>query len=109
MKYLLLHYLDEKAEFSPEDDRGVDAWVDEAEASGVKLTGGALRPAGEARTLRIRGGEVLVSDGPFAETKEQIAGFDVLECAGLDEAIEIVSRHPTARVGAFELRPFWPS
>jgi hypothetical protein len=50
---------------------------------------------------------VLVSDGPFAETKEQIAGFNVLECASMDEAIHVASRHPTARIGTFELRPFW--
>ncbi len=55
--------------------------------------------------MRVRGGEVLVSDGPFAETKEQVAGFDVLECASLEEAVEIASRHPTATIGTFELRP----
>ena len=58
-------------------------------------------------TLRIRAGEQLLTDGPFAETKEQIAGFDVLECDSLAAAIEIASRHPTARSGTFELRPFW--
>jgi len=57
-------------------------------------------------TIRVRGGEPLISDGPFAETKEQIAGYSVLECASLDEAIEACSRHPTARIGTFELRPF---
>jgi hypothetical protein len=56
----------------------------------------------------MRGGELLVSDGPFAETKEQIAGLDVPECAGRDEAIAIASRHPTARIGPFELREFLP-
>ncbi len=55
----------------------------------------------------VRGGEMLISDGPFAETKEQVAGFNVLECADLDEAIEVASRHPTAKIGTFELRPFW--
>jgi len=116
MKYLLFHCLDETAELSPDDDsdvagsaadRAVEAWDSEMEARGVKLAGGRLRPAGEARTVRVRGGEVLVSDGPFAETKEQIAGFNVLECADLDEAIEVASRHPTAKIGTFELRPFW--
>jgi hypothetical protein len=48
---------------------------------------------------------VLVSDGPFAETKEQIAGFDLLQCADLDAALEVAARHPTARIGTFELRP----
>jgi hypothetical protein len=50
---------------------------------------------------------VLVSDGPFAETKEQIGGFDVLECASLDEAIEVAGKHPVTRFGAIDVRPFW--
>ena len=54
-----------------------------------------------------RTGEVLISDGPFAETKEQIAGFDVLECASLDEAIEVAVKHPVARFGSLDVRPFW--
>jgi hypothetical protein len=74
---------------------------------GVRLQGDRLQPVSQAATVRVRGGEVLVSDGPFAETKEQIAGFDVLECADLDEAIEVASRHPVARIGTVEVRPFW--
>ncbi len=117
MKYLLIHCLDETAELSPEDDDDVEdsaaaqavaAWDGEMELRGVKLSGGRLRPVSDAKTVRVRGGEVLVSDGPFAETKEQIAGFNVLECADLDEAIEVASRHPTAKIGTFELRPIWP-
>jgi hypothetical protein len=50
----------------------------------------------------------MVTDGPFAETKEQIAGFDVLECADLDEALEVAAKHPMAKFGILELRPFWP-
>ena len=56
----------------------------------------------------MRKGEVLITDGPFTESKEWIAGFDILECEDLDEAIEIASRHPMAREGRLELRPFWP-
>ncbi len=108
MKYLLIHCLDPSADLSDDDDDDIDAWDAEMEARGVKLSGGRLRPAGEARTVRVRGGRVLVSDGPFAETKEQIAGFNVIECASLGEAIEVASRHPTAKIGTFELRPFWP-
>jgi hypothetical protein len=55
----------------------------------------------------MRGGDVLVADGPFAETKEQIAGFDIIECDDLDEAIDVASRHPVARFGSIEVRPFW--
>ena len=58
--------------------------------------------------MRVLDGQVIVVDGPFAETKEQIAGFDVLECADLDEAIDLAAKHPMARFGALEVRPFWP-
>ena len=70
----------------------------------IVLTGVLMRLA----TVRVRAGKTLVSDGPFAESKEWIAGFDLLDCASLDEAIAIASRHPMARFGSIELRPFWP-
>jgi hypothetical protein len=86
----------------------VDPWVAEMDGRGVRLYGSELEPPGSARTVRVRESRTIVTDGPFAETKEQIAGFDVLECADLDEAIEIASRHPMARLGLLEVRPFWP-
>jgi len=94
VRFLLIHYLDENATLDPAEDTDAEGsaaaaemrdWIAEMEGSGAKVSGGALRPAREAATVRIRGGELLVSDGPFAETKEQIAGFDVLECASLAE------------------------
>jgi hypothetical protein len=116
MRYLLIHCLDETAELSPDEDSDVagsaaaqaqDAWDTEMEARGVKLSGVRLQPVSDATTVRVRDGEVLVSDGPFAETKEQIAGLNVLDCADLDEAIQVASQHPTAKIGTFELRPLW--
>ena len=111
LRYLLIHYIDESLELSPEDeaafDSALEAWDTEMEDRGVLVGGGRLRPVSEATILRVRGGELLVSDGPFAETKEQIAGYSVLECADLDEAMEVSSRHPTAKIGTFELRPYW--
>jgi hypothetical protein len=89
-----------------EDD--VEVWVDEMDSRGVRVFGERLRPVQDATTVRVRGGELLVTDGPFTESKEWIAGFDVLECRDLDEAIEIASKHPMARSGRLELRPFWP-
>ncbi len=86
----------------------VDPWVAELDGRGVRLYGSELEPPSSARTVRVRDKHVIVTDGPFAETKEQIAGFDVLECADLDEAIEVASRHPMARLGILEVRPFWP-
>src|ERR1700691_1571124 len=70
-------------------------------------TGAGLRPAREATSVRVRDGEVLATDGPFAETKEEIGGFDLLDCANLDEAIEVASKHPAARDGRMELRALW--
>ena len=69
--------------------------------------GDLLRPADEATTVRVRGGDLLVSDGPFAETKEQVGGYTVLECADLDEAIEAAAGHPSAQFGLIEIRPIW--
>jgi hypothetical protein len=111
MRYLLLHYLDESTMAAPDDAGSVaedqlSAWVAGVEASGTKLFGGELQAVRDSRVIRVRHGELMVTDGPFAETKEQIVGIDVLECASLQEAIELAARHPTARAGTFELRPF---
>jgi hypothetical protein len=83
------------------------AWVEEMDRRGIRKSGSRLRPTSDAITLRTRDGEVLISDGPFAETKEQIAGFDLIECADLDEAIEVAAKHPAAKFGLVEVRPLW--
>lgn len=83
------------------------SWNEEMDRSGVRQAGGGLRPSSDATTVRVRGDEVLLSDGPFAETKEQIGGFALIECANLDEAIEVAARHPGARDGKVEIRPVW--
>jgi hypothetical protein len=84
----------------------VGPWAAEMDGRGIRLFGSELEPASAARTVRVREKHVIVTDGPFAETKEQIAGFDVLECADLDEAIEAAAKHPMARAGIVEVRPF---
>ena len=72
------------------------------------LTGGErLRPSTDATTVQVRNGEVVTSDGPFAETKEQIGGFYLVDCKDLDEAIEIAAKIPGARAGSIEVRPVW--
>ena len=83
-------------------------WAAEMDGRGARRYGSALEPPASARTVRVRDSRAIVTDGPFAETKEQIAGFDVLECADLDEAIEVACGHPMARLGILEVRPFWP-
>jgi hypothetical protein len=84
----------------------VDPWVAEMGGRGIRLFGSQLEPPCAARTVRGRDKNAIVTDGPFAETKEQIAGFDVLQCADLDEAIEAAAGHPMARAGILEVRPF---
>jgi len=84
------------------------AWIDYMQSSGVKLLGGErLRPSGEATSVRARDGEVLISDGPYMETKEQIGGYVLIECDDLDQAVEVASRHPFAAHGVIEIRPVW--
>ena len=86
----------------------IEEWVAKNDAAGTRIMGNRLRPGEDATTVRRRDGKVLVTDGPFAESREWIAGFDVLECADLDEAIAIAAEHPMAASGRLELRPFWP-
>jgi hypothetical protein len=114
-EYLMIHRVDAAADLSPADDctlpgspagRSLRAWDEGTEARGVKLAGGRLETPDAARTVRVRDGEMLVTDGPFAETKEQVAGLNILTCASLAEAAEIAAQHPTARIGALELRQF---
>jgi hypothetical protein len=109
MEYMLLVCHDER--FDPPDDIEPEtiAWVEEMTTRGVRRQGDRLRPASDATTVRVREDEVLLTDGPFAETKEQMAGYDLIECADLDEAIEVASKHPMAKLGSIEVRPVWPS
>ena len=107
MRYLMFVATDPDAEPYDPDADNVDVWVDKHDASGKRVMGERLRPVEDATTVRRRGGKVIVTDGPFAESREWIAGFDILDCADLDEAIAIAAEHPMARFGRLELRPFW--
>ena len=114
MKFLMLVCVErdgferQAAEEAPDaDDSGSFPWLDDVMARGIRLDGDRLRPPSEARTVLVRDGEMLVSDGPFAETKEVICGYDVLECATLEEAVEVAAAHPVAAFGKIEVRPFW--
>lgn len=111
MKYMMLFWVDESAETTADEDAAmmvaVKSWVDQMTEHGIMVHGGALRSAGEAAIVHVRDGEVLVSDGPFAETKEQIGGYSVVECADLDAAIRLAAGHPLARTAKVEMRPYW--
>ena len=110
MRYLMLVCVEQGIELPAEESApigpDIDAWVSEMDGRGVRVQGQELASVQDATTIRVRGGEVVIADGPFAETKEQIAGFDILDCADLDEAMEVAAKHPVARFGSLELRPF---
>jgi hypothetical protein len=115
MQYALLFYNPPHTEI-PERDRErtfgeilqqMGAWHEELARAGVFRTGLRLAPVDAATSIRSQGGEVLVTDGPFAETKEILGGLVVLECADLDEALRFARRCPIARIGTVEVRPQW--
>jgi hypothetical protein len=81
------------------------AWVAEMRRRGLYRGGVLLRPSSDATTIRVRGDEVLLTDGPYAETKEQVGGMCLLECASLEEAVAAAASHPVARLGMVEVRP----
>jgi hypothetical protein len=112
MKYILLvHGIEDEEDQDPQEaGEGEPCWMPwyrKMTACGVVVGNGAqLQPSTTATTVRANGSDVLVSDGPFAETKEQILGVGIIECAGLAEAIEAASRHPiVAQGGVIEVRP----
>ena len=110
MKYMLMICDDESVILSPAEVHAlpqIQAWDADVDGRGIRRGGARLRPSSDAATVRVRDGEMLVSDGPFAETKEQVGGFDIIECATLDEAVQIAGRHPAAASGAIEVRPLW--
>lgn len=110
-RYVLLVCLGEDFAMGPQDGAEIgpatDAWVKETDGNGIRLFGSQLAGVEEAKTVRRKADQVLVTDGPFAETKEQIVGFDIVECADLDEALEVAAAHPMAKFGMLEVRPFW--
>jgi hypothetical protein len=107
MKYLCLVYGAE-SDIRTMDDHECLAFDQGLRASGKCVASEALQPVETATTLRVRNGKLAVSDGPFAETKEQLAGFYLIDARDLDEAIQLASKIPPARVGSIEVRPVRP-
>jgi len=111
MKYLLMIYSDERAfEAMSEEERhevyaAYDELMKDLAAKGHMLGGDELAPTSTATTVQVRGGERLVTDGPFAETKEQLGGFYLITATDLDEALQVASKIPSARIGSVEVRP----
>lgn len=108
MKYLCLVYSDENdlhdLPDSPQDSE-CHGYAQSLAETGHLLAGEALEPVSTASTVRVRNGKLSVTDGPFAETKEQLAGFYMIEAKDLDEAIDLAGGIPPARVGSIEVRP----
>lgn len=111
MRYMMLIYTDEAVEASrtPAENEAVMsqyfAFSRETRERGAYLTGEPLHPTNMATTVRVRDGRIFTSDGPFAETKEQLGGFYILNCKDLDEAIELAAKIPGAQEGSVEIRP----
>jgi hypothetical protein len=108
MKYLCLVYADENLLHSlPESPRDAECleYAERIHSSGRMLAAEALQPVSTATTVRMRQGKVTITDGPFAETKEQLAGFYLVEARDLNEAIQLAANIPAARVGCVEVRP----
>ncbi|HZE41858.1 MAG TPA: YciI family protein [Stackebrandtia sp.] len=107
MKYLMLVCVSTEPVDSDGGGMDIDEWVSEMDGRGARVMGDRISPDADATQVRVRGGELLVTDGPYIETKDLMAGIDILECADLDEAIEVAAKHPMARGGVIEVRPFW--
>jgi len=113
MRYLLMICTDEKFYEGLSEKENADlfaeygAFNEQMSERGVLQGGERLRSVADATTVRVQDGDVLTSDGPFAETKEQVGGYYVVDCKDLDEAIEIASKIPGARHGSIEVRPIW--
>lgn len=113
MRYLCLIYSDEKRIGAlPETEMGelmgeYNSFTQEVRESGHFLGGERLQPTHAATTVRNRNGRVSATDGPFAETKEQLGGFYMIEATDLNDAVRVASRIPSAREGSIEVRPIW--
>jgi hypothetical protein len=111
MQYMLLIYSRENG--GRPDDASIlerfGSFSKEVRDSGKLVAADRLQPVATASTVRIRGGEPQVTDGPFAETKEQLGGFYILDCEDLDEALAYAAKIPTAEYGSVEVRPVWPT
>jgi hypothetical protein len=111
MRYMRLIYASESdyshltSEERADIMQGHGIFAQEAMQRGILMGGAPLQPTSTARTVRVRKGKTLVTDGPFAETKEQLAGIYILVCKNLDEAIELASKIPDAPYGSIEIRP----
>ena len=107
MKFMLLVRVEPGVGPSPDEDSDPTPWWEDANARGMYLAGGPLQGTSDATTVSVRDGSTLITDGPFAEFKEHIAGYDLVEAADLAEAVELAQGHPVTRFGSIEVRQIW--
>jgi hypothetical protein len=107
MQYLLMICHDRT--FAPSEAliRDIGAWVNDMEARNVRVHGNPLRPPRDAMTVRVREGQLRVTHGPFAHSREKMCAYELIECATREEAVGLASQHPMAKVATIEVRPVW--
>lgn len=109
MKYMLFVCAEPDLELAPDDEAtissAVEEWADDLGRRGIRLQGHVFEPITNAKTIRLRDGELMITDGPVTQAREPIAGFNILECKTLEEALQVASNHPMAKFGSLELRP----
>lgn len=107
MQYLLIISHDDF--FTPAETllQEIGAWITEMDRRGVRIHGNPLRPAGDATTVRVREGKLELKKGPFANSREKMCAYELLECSGDEEAIQLASLHPMAKAATIEVRPVW--
>ncbi len=95
--------------FAPSETliREIRAWDRETQRRGLRKDGRPLRPPSDAVTVRVRGGSVEAADGPFSDAPDKMAAYELIECASLEEAVDLAASHPMAAAGTIEVRPVW--
>jgi hypothetical protein len=107
MQFLMIICHDEAFAPTPTLLHDIGTWVTSMEEQGVRIHGNPLRPAVEATTVRVRDGRVEVTRGPFTDSREKMCAYELIECAGLEQAVEVAARHPMASAATIEVRPVW--
>jgi hypothetical protein len=107
MQYLMIICHDDSFASTEAVVAEIVAWDKDMEGRGIRKYGNPLRPPSDAVTVRVRGGKIVLTNGPFAESKEKMAAYELIECASLEEAIDMASTHPMAKAATIEVRPIW--
>lgn len=108
MQFLLIIAHDDTFRASRELVASIHRWIDASSQRGVRVRGAPLKPSAQAITIQVRDGALARRNGPFSDSRDQIAAFELIECADVEEAVEIASSHPMAAAATIEIRPVWP-